>query len=306
MAKTIWLFYARDAYTTARHMDAALRKAGHKVLSFGPNNQYATDTTVSIPDLMKKFSPPDMMLNMDGCAVMNLLGIETFPGPKGIYVIDTHLNDNRIHTLYGYDRLFVCHRATVLKWADTKPGWIHWIPPAADPEVHREIPNVPTAYDVAFVGGVDLSEVHHKRRDYLEALVKDNVRLYAGRTTGLFMSFIYSKSLTVFNCSIKEEINMRMMEALAVKRVLLTNKILPEQGFTELGFKDGENCLVYDSVEGLRECVKLALTNKKKREAIAAAGYELFTKRHTYDHRITEMLNAMEGVVDKKPDAVKA
>ena len=303
--KTIWLFYARDAYTMARHYDYALRKLGHKVLSFGQNNEYPTGNQVVVPEMLKKFSPPDLILNFDGFSPMVLLGLSQVPCPKAAYVIDTHISEERGVTLFEYDRLFVCHFATVKKWSSMKPDWVQWLPSAADEEIHREIPHVPVVYDSAFVGGIDLFEVHHTRRACLKALLASDLRVFAGRTTGLFMSFIYSKSKTVFNYSIKSEINMRMMEALAVKRVLVTNIIDPDQGFEALGFKPNENCLIYSTPEECAAVTKKIVGEYSRLKKIGQAGYELFMEKHTYRHRAETVLNELASI-DKKPDTVKA
>src|SRR3990167_5893145 len=237
----LWLFYARDAYTTARHMQAALEaRPTLEVLGIGPGHAFNPGQRVDLSAIIKQAGySPDVVCVMDGCAPMEILGLESFKGPKLLYLLDTHLKPERPE-FAQYDRVFVAHRQTLALYS----GAI-WLPHAADPELHKELP-LPRVYDVAFVGGTDLAEVHWRRRKLLRALIESGMTVWAGRTTGLWLSFIYSKSRLVFNCTVKGDLNMRVFEGAMCRRLVLNDRPHPEAGYLESGWEDGKTIVYYD------------------------------------------------------------
>jgi spore maturation protein CgeB len=54
---------------------------------------------------------------------------------------------------------------------------------------------------------------------------------------------------------------------------------------SNLGFIDGENCLIYSNIEELFEKARYVLENDDSRAKIEMAAIEL-AKRHTYKNRI--------------------
>lgn len=56
-------------------------------------------------------------------------------------------------------------------------------------------------------------------------------------------------------------------------------------------FEDGKDLVVFDSVEDLRKKIRYYLDNEHERSAIAEHGYNTVRKHHTYEQRVSEMMN---------------
>ncbi len=56
-------------------------------------------------------------------------------------------------------------------------------------------------------------------------------------------------------------------------------------------FEDGKDLVVFDSVEDLRKKIRYYLDNEAERSAIAEHGYNTVRKHHTYEQRVSEMMN---------------
>ena len=84
------------------------------------------------------------------------------------------------------------------------------------------------------------------------------------------MARTYSAARIVFNRSIKNDVNMRVFEALACGSLLLTND-LSDNGQAEL-FRDGVHLATYREPEDLLDKLAFYLRRESMRERIAAAG----------------------------------
>jgi spore maturation protein CgeB len=104
------------------------------------------------------------------------------------------------------------------------------------------------------------------------------------------MSEIYSASRIGFNyLRPGESVTMRCMEIMSCGTMLLVNR--PSDGsFEDLGFKDAKDLVFYDSPRQLFSLIAHYLNNEDQRQRIARAGHELVLARHTYRHRLQEML----------------
>ena len=79
-------------------------------------------------------------------------------------------------------------------------------------------------------------------------------------------------------------INYRNFETIGCGTLLLTSD---SSEYSELGFKDGENCFIYSSVDELQNKINFIKNNDVSE--IAAAGLKL-SKNHTYDQRVKKLL----------------
>lgn len=68
-------------------------------------------------------------------------------------------------------------------------------------------------------------------------------------------------------------------------------------------FDDGEEIVLVNSPEGLREAVEYYLAADKEREQIAAAGYERAATDHTYHDRMQEVIECVNSGIGR-PDGV--
>ncbi len=210
--------------------------------------------------------------------------------PRAWWAIDTHLDFGRcLSTALGSDLVFAAQRDGAGRLRREGAASATWLPLACDPGVHRRH-DLPKATDLCFVGNVFPGEreglLRLLRRHFPDMLV---ARLYFEE-----MARAYSASRLVFNRSIRDDLNMRVFEALACGSLLLTNALgdgRDGNGQDEL-FRDGTHLATYASADELLDKARFYLARDAARERIAAAGREEVLARHTYRHRMEAILAA--------------
>ena len=131
--------------------------------------------------------------------------------------------------------------------------------------MHRRF-DVEKTHDVAFVGNIFPGP-----RAELVRLLQGRFRsMFVGRAYFEEMARIYSAARLVFNRSLKNDVNMRVFEAVACGSLLLTND-LAENGQAEL-FRDGVHLATYRDGDELLDKAAYYLKHEALRERIAAAG----------------------------------
>lgn len=216
---------------------------------------------------------------------------------KTIYVgSDTHLGkEYRFKKAEKFDYVFFNQKDAVEEYNKTHENKAVWLPHAAEPQAYPKI-EIIKKYDVGFVGhSQDVKNYNgFTRTDALDRLFKEFPNFYHGsRHPGfpeknLFEDAAkkFSMSKIVFNISIKDDINMRIFEALSTGSFLLTNWIPT----LEYLFDDGKHLITYDTLDEMVELVRYYLEHEDEREKIAKAGYEQFINNHTYRHRVEKIL----------------
>jgi len=154
---------------------------------------------------------------------------------------------------------------------------------ACDPEFHRKL-DVAKTYQLAFVGNF----FPGPRADLLDLLQQRFSQTFVGQAYFEEMARIYSASKVVFNRSLKNDLNMRVFEALACGSLLITND-LKENGQADL-FQDGVHLATYQDADELIDKVDYYLKHDWVREKIAAAGRAEALAKHTYRHRMEALL----------------
>ncbi|AMV24175.1 putative S-adenosylmethionine-dependent methyltransferase [Gemmata sp. SH-PL17] len=238
------------------------------------------------PDQLGAMAPADfdLFLRVDD-------GLEyPVPGhlrPLAWWAIDTHL---------GPDRCLTQARAADLTFAAQKPGagaleragvaGAEWLPLACDPGVHRPHP-VGVGRDWCFVG----NRFPGPRTELLELLARHLPNHFTGTAYFDEMARVYSGTRVAFNRSVRDDLNMRVFEALACGPLLVTNALPPDAGQDEL-FRDGEHLVTYSGPEDLLDKVRFYLARPEARERVARAGRAEVAARHTYRHRMERVLAA--------------
>jgi GT2 family glycosyltransferase/tetratricopeptide (TPR) repeat protein len=210
--------------------------------------------------------------------------------PCAWWAIDTHLDPDWYRLKApDFDLVFAAQRngAEMLRRAGV--GRARWLPLACDPEVHRRR-DVEEAYDVAFVGNL----FPGPRADLVRLIERRFRRTFVGRRFFDDMARVYSQSRIVFNRSVRDDVNMRVFEALACGSLLMTND-LAENGQDEL-FRDGVHLAAYRDAEDLLDKIAFYLARDEVRRKVAARGREEALARHTYRHRMETILAAAEAL----------
>ena len=111
------------------------------------------------------------------------------------------------------------------------------------------------------------------------------------------MARTYSAARIAFNRSIRNDVNMRVFEAVACGSLLMTND-LSDNGLAEL-FRDGVHLATYREPEDLIDKLAYYLEREPIRERIAAAGRAEAIAKHTYAHRMKTILGRAAEVLSR-------
>jgi hypothetical protein len=214
--------------------------------------------------------------------------------PTAFWVMDTHMT---------YKADFIMARHFDYVFASQKDGAVRfrhdgivnavWLPFGCDPEIHGKCGDK-KIYDVAFVG----SDGWGLRRRLLEQLRKRFTRSYIGRAPHTELGKIYCQAKIVFNCSIFNDLNMRVFEALCSGSCLVTNS--DASGLTDL-FIAGKHLLTYSSEDEAISVIEHYLANDAEREEIAQAGRAEALRKHTYFHRVRTIMETVLSENDHRP-----
>ncbi len=215
--------------------------------------------------------------------------LSSFKKPKKLHwVIDLHCLGPKPYRKISESCDVVLHSTKSLM--PNKPNHI-WLPNAVD--------------DRYF----DAQKLTHKQREgfiFIGSDLKerkgviDYAKKYAGLKamfkTGEEMIMAINSAKVHFNKSISCDVNYRNFETIGLATCLLTN-YLPE--LEELGFVDGENCLMYKNKQEIKEKLEYAMSRAEYGSPefggvpvwsdIGWRGYEL-SKRHTYTKRVKSLL----------------
>ena len=290
----------------------AMKRLGHTVYSVGtfsgesgdipwPGNpkfpQYVDKPDIILPDsssyslkavlLSNPNLKPDIVWSFD--AGFRLIGSNPY-GKTVLYGTDPHALDYRPY-YKDYDYFFSAQKVNL-------PELAEWIPLAYDPEVHtcdNPINAESRPIDVCFIGvyGVpgDAGNPYLHRLNGLMALNDAGLNVFM--RTGLIFkecTDMYSQSKIAYNWSSSWDAAMRLWEGCAYGCCVVTNRI---PYLDELGFIDGETCVIFETYEELISKTKQVLeTGDWKR--IAENGNRLITTYdNTYDARVETMLKSM-------------
>ena len=220
--------------------------------------------------------------------------------PTACWVIDTHLDFAwSLTKARGFDFAFAAQKDGAQELSAAGIETAQWLPLACDPEIHSKH-EVPKSIDVCFVGNVFPGE----RADLLDLLRSRFPNVFVGQRYFEEMAQTYSASRTVFNRSIRNDVNMRVFEAVACGSLLVTND-LSDNGQEEL-FRNGVHLVTYRDGDELIERIRYYLDHEEEREQIAAAGRRHALESHTYEHRMRRLLEVVGESPRKARSPIKA
>lgn len=249
---------------------------------------------------------PNMPMHQLGSFDLNLLidhgedGINapldwTIPSQNAYWIADSHLGyDYRLWRAKQFDHVFASHSPSIEKFIKDgiDPAKIHYLPWAAEDACFKPYPII-EKYDWCFIGHLN----NQFRIDLVDRFCKEwplGDKGYFGSRRVEFLGHNvledcakkFCQSRIVLNEAIGDDLNMRVFEALACKRFLLTEEV-PD---LLKHFKDGVHLRTFKTIDEAVEIAKYYLAHPDEREAIAEAGYQEFISKHTYMHRTLEIL----------------
>lgn len=208
--------------------------------------------------------------------------------PSAWWAIDTHLDYPwRLEKARLFDCVFAAQRDGAARLRQDGIASATWLPLACDPDLHCQY-DINKSYDVCFVGHL----FEGPRLELVDLIQKKFRNTFVGQRFFDDMARTYSASHIVFNRSIRNDINMRVFEALACGSLLVTND-LADNGQAEL-FQDGVHLATYRNADELIDKIQFYLEKDAIRERIAAAGREEVLAKHTYQHRMATLLTEID------------
>lgn len=208
--------------------------------------------------------------------------------PCAWWVIDTHMDPSWAEEKGGaFDWLFAAQLdgATALRNTGIRT---EWLPLACNPHIHKPYPRE-KLWDVCFLGNLASPE----RQEWLELVQHHFPNSLIGQRYFDEFAKSYSEAKIGFNRSIKNDVNMRVFETLACGPLLITND-LRSNGQDEL-FKADRHFVVYTERDELLDKLVFYLKHDKLREKIAISGYREVLSRHTYLHRMQQLLGSISS-----------
>lgn len=211
--------------------------------------------------------------------------------PRIFYAVDTHLSHSwpKIRRAAKRYKVVCCaHRDGASRLANGV-----WLPVACDPALHQASSPADRIHDVACVG----TEGGIPRKFYLQALRERYPANRIGHAPHTQLGAIYGATKIGFNYSIRQDVNMRMFEILCAGALLLTNQ-LPHDDLAQLGLMEGMHYVTYRDPEELMARLDHYLRDHDQRQLIARRGQRLVLERHTYGHRLAQILRLANERLD--------
>ncbi|MCL4462109.1 MAG: glycosyltransferase [Nitrospirae bacterium] len=238
-----------------------------------------------LQDGLPAFWSPDVFLFVESGILYRFAFLKQIECLKACYLIDTHLHaDSHLAMAREFDVVFLAQKAFVPLFQTVLDRPVVWLPLACDPDIHCPYP-VEEDVDVTFAGSIQSPLQERTRR------LKRLSTRFSVRTDRVFLSEMarfLSSGRILFNASVKNDLNMRVFESLAIGKCLLTDDV---PGLREL-FVPGEDLAIYDD-RSMIETVRSLLEDPERRWRLAASGRQKVLASHTYLHRARTMVSVL-------------
>jgi len=212
--------------------------------------------------------------------------------PAACWIIDTHLDFQwSLNKAKQFEFVFAAQKRGAEELVQHGVASATWLALACDPDIHRPHA-LEKRYDVAFVGNL----FPGPRSDLTRLIQERYPDSFVGQRYFEEMARTYSEARIVFNRSLKDDLNMRVFEALGCGACLLTNR-LEASGQADL-FEEGVHLASYAERDELLDKLKFYLARDDLRQRIGQAARHLAIEQHTYRHRLQTIL---ETVSQKQP-----
>lgn len=278
-----------------------------------PNEINNTDSNaVSISAINPKFYGDSGKYDLHGLVDWGEDGLGVnldweLPHPNFYWIADSHLGyDYRLKRARQFDTIFASHKPSIERLVEDgiPRERIHYLPWAAEPMCYKPFP-IAERWDWCFVGYLN----NEDRVSLVERFCKEwpvGDKGYLGWRNPVVRGYNvledvakkFSQSRIILNEAVKTDLNMRCFEALACKRMLLTEDIPAVRDH----FEDGKHLVLFKTVDEAVEKAQYYLAHPDERNAIAEAGYREFLDKHTYMHRAKELLKVC---INWEPDEIK-
>ena len=298
------LCYTSYPATAAAYIDRAFRKR-HRVVTVGSkltpyiinawnlhnlkeevktHDIHTSELTVDIATVKDRLpDDADFFLWVDTGLGLAPENMDKLKIPTAAYFIDTHIHlDAHVEAAMRFDMVFLAQRAYIPRFHERGVKNVHWLPLACDPQIHGKR-GLAKTHDVGFVG-----TLADKRRLRLLTRLAEKVEIKFDRLFLREMADHLERSRIVFNNAIKNDLNMRVFEAMCSGSLLLTDGA---DGLADF-FTDRRHLVIYDD-DNFADLAVYYLKNEPEREKIAEAGRLEALKEHTYERRVETLIDKL-------------
>ena len=265
---------------------------GHDVVFVSPqaeNNMIACESRVDVPKLIQRLNfNPDLLLMVESSVHPLLLpiGLENVTCITTWWAIDNHIN-YRWHKEFAvfFDYVYFAQKDFVKPAIRYSNKNIQWLPLACEPTIQTQL-NLTRDIACGFVGNMN-----KYRQKYFDMLTSNTPIEMVSGLNPTEMSSFYNHCQMVFNLSMRGDLNMRTFEAMSCGCLLITQDI--QNGLRDL-FVPDEHIVVHH-LNDAASIIDLYKKMPEKVMEIAQNGYELVRNKHTYMHRVNQILADVKG-----------
>lgn len=264
--------YTQYPYTTASYIeDVAKREPGIVVSRLECPAEQAEPFFERYPQ-----KRPDFILN-----IMPVPAIPICSNiPSAYWEIDCHLVKGTKNEFYKLvDRIYIPQLPFLGYYPPEKTKIL---PLGAAPDIHKPMTPNCDMYDVGFVG----NDTYPIRIKLLDSLAKKFKVLRTQTPPREPYAQALSNCKIIFNHSLEEDVNMRFFEAMSCGRLLLTDYLPQQDDFAVIG----EHYDIFETEAELHSKVAEYLKDEKTRETMQGEARNNIQKRHSYRHRLFEIL----------------
>ena len=128
--------------------------------------------------------------------------------PQAYWAIDTHIDfDRSCIRAAEVDYVFAAQKNGAQQLSQRLNRHVEWLPLACDPAIHGR-QNIPSTINLSFVGNL----IGAERMRLINLLRSEFLGVYVGRHYFEEMASVYSASRLVFNRSVVDDVNMRVLK----------------------------------------------------------------------------------------------
>jgi len=273
-----------------------------------PPRKIADSQHYDLDQAIRRFAHPEefdlVCIGCDASENNKVRNLSAFSCPKVLMLTDTHhLDAKPISVALDYfnsepfDAVVSLYNRDHLRWFGGRPGVrLGWHPCLTVRNIPREFSDVRRPA-VSFVGNWRRS--HPRRKHLMEKMIKDGIPFLAEKLNALGSANLYASSLLSFNCSLNNDLNMRIFEVISAGGCLLTDRLSEQSGLDQL-FTEDQDYIAYGNYLELKEKVNLYLADPSR--AIEIARNAVTKYRENYQ---PEMLvnNFIEWALEQKHPA---
>ncbi|MDZ4756607.1 MAG: glycosyltransferase [Bacteroidota bacterium] len=271
----------------------ALQQMGHAITFVSPQegleDSIGCKPFLDVPLFLNKQNlKPDLLIVVESSVhpLLVPLNLEKLNCVTAWWAIDNHIN-YRWHKEFAvfFDYVFFAQKDFTQQASKYAGKNVAWLPLACDPSIHQN-KHLERTVACGFVGNMN----KHRQHYFDQLKTKTHIQIVNGLNP-YQMADYYNTCKSVFNISMRGDLNMRTFEAMACGSLLITQDI--QNGINDL-FEPGKNIITHN-LNNAAEVINYYEKNSELIAPIAQAGYELVIREHTYSNRMQTLITLAGG-----------